>query len=142
MKQSEKMKDLLAQQRKLNDNRPSKPSQVVQYVLHEKSVDNLSKNELIKIIAEEDYWFAGDDDYITICWNKYETPEQTTARHQAEIVKMKEWTDSIARVQQLIDAEQIAMKNAKKILDARYSDPEYIEYLRMQAKMKECGFIE
>lgn len=142
MKQSEKMKELLAQQLKLNHLRPGNPNPIPQHSLCERQVDAMSKEELIQIISAEDFWFIEDNSVVYICWTKDETIEEATTRHAAEVASMKEWTDSITRVQQLIDAEKLAMKNAKKILDSRYTDPEYIEFLRMQAKMKERGLVE
>lgn len=141
MKKSEKMKKLEQAMRKLNDTRPSKPNPIFQSVVHSEDVDEMSKEALIAVISTKQYWFSFCDDYGSICWRDTETTEQTNKRYEKEVAEMTRWEDAVARTIKLIDEERIAMKNAKKILDARYSDPEYIDYLRMQTKMKERGLV-
>ena len=141
MKQSEKLKTLEKAMRTLNDTQPQKPNPKMLSHTHHEDMEYMSKTALISAISENDYWFSFGDDCGFICWESQETEAQANARYEKEVEKMNKWNEDVDRINRLIDEERIAMKNAKKILDARYSDPEYIDYLRMQTKMKERGLV-
>lgn len=80
--------------------------------------------------------------FFDTCWLSFNTPETWTdyyVRYDKFLSDLSAWKDAMKKHEESVKAWEDLQRQNKKIKDARYNDPEYIEYLRLKAKMKEKG---
>ena len=110
-------------------------------------VDVISKEKIIHILQtypeasfESDY-----DGDVFLVHEKMETQEEHDARVLKEERAVEQWQKEYAawlEANERTREEKIKKAREEKLARAeKYKNPEYIEFLRLQAKMKEQGFI-
>lgn len=110
-------------------------------------VDLYPKKDIIKILQNypEAYFEVDYDGDVFLSYDEEETMEQRDERVLNEQRAVEQWQKEYA--EWLENNERIREENAKKAEEERrsraekYKNPEFIEFLRLQAKMKEQGLI-
>ena len=78
---------------------------------------------------------------VSICIAIPETDVQMQARINKEIQAKEKWEIKKKEHQDLVAKLKSHREEERKNRDEKFKDPEYIEFLRMQKKMKEKGFV-
>lgn len=86
--------------------------------------------------------FDADGAPIRLQYQELESDEQYAARIRQEEYAVEVWEKEFRKHQEFLNQELAAKKQAKKDKDLKYKDPEYIDFLRKQAIMRERGYIE
>lgn len=110
-------------------------------------VDTTPREDIIKILLNyQGAWFeASYDGDVFLMYDEEETMEQRDERVLNEQRAIEQWHKEYA--EWLENNERIREEKTKKAEEERrsraekYKNPEFIEFLRLQAKMKEQGLI-
>ena len=78
---------------------------------------------------------------VSICITIPETDVEMQTRIGEETRAKEKWENEKKEHEDLIAKLKADQEEEKKKRDEKFKDPEYIEFLRMQKKMKERGFV-
>ena len=107
-----------------------------------------SKSELLNCLNAEipnnasnlGYFIDAFDD-LNICFSVPETDDEMKARIEKETQNKKEWYLKKQQHEKLVGILQEEFEKQKQKRDEKFKDAEYIEFLRLQKKMKEKGYV-
>lgn len=78
---------------------------------------------------------------VSVCITIPETDVEMQTRIGEETRAKEKWENEKKEHEDLIAKLKADQEEEKKKRDEKFKDPEYIEFLRMQKKMKERGFV-
>jgi hypothetical protein len=106
-----------------------------------RSIEDLTPEEIYEGLKAGGTLTCDYDENVHLSCNRVESEEEYSNRIHREKMMLARWTVAREDFRSKIAALEAKASAERQDKNNKYKDPEYIEYLRIQSKLKERGVI-
>ena len=108
------------------------------------SLQETDRQTLINLLEEyrNGHFYTYDAYDITFNYQRPETNQEYDLRIKKEHEAVNKWQEEYNAFLQYQEEQHQKVKEEKKEKNKKYQDPEYVEFLRMKARMQSKGYVD